>query len=92
MKTFKLHLSESEHIKNAEQAIMRGDYQAAKDHLKMHVPGKSRAKDAHAAKLALSLKKNIKEEAPANAVAHGGVDMKPNAVKLKKNVMKRQDK
>lgn len=92
MKTFKLHLDESEHLKKAEHAIMVGDYQSAKDHLKNHVPGKSRAKDAHAAKLALSLKKHIKEEAPANAVAHGGVDMKTNTAKLKKNIMKRQDK
>ena len=57
---------------------MRGDYQAAKDHLKNHVNGKSRMKDAQAAKLALSLKKHLSEDAPTNAVAHGGVDMNQN--------------
>lgn len=36
-----------------------------------------------------TFKEYIKEEAPANAVAHGGVDMKQNTAKLKKKIFKR---
>lgn len=40
--------------------MLAGDYETTKKHLAQHVPGKSRAKDAYAAKLMYKLKKGTK--------------------------------
>lgn len=60
MKTFTEYLEEEEaphqHLEKAQQALLAGDYESAKQHLKQHVQGKSRRADALAAKLALSLR------------------------------------
>lgn len=60
MKTFKDYIAEeSTPLQKAETAIMAGDYETAAQHLKQHVPGKSRIKDAHHAKLSLAVKKKL---------------------------------
>ena len=59
MKTFTEYLDEESshpHLEKAQQALLAGDYESAKQHLKQHVQGKSRLADALAAKLALSLR------------------------------------
>lgn len=52
---FKEYIQESEHLKKAEQAVLAGDYESAAKHLSNHLPGKSRVKDAFAAKLKLAI-------------------------------------
>lgn len=61
MKTFTKYLEEEyTPLQKAENAIMAGDYETAARHLKNHVQGKSRIKDAHHAKLSFILKKKLK--------------------------------
>lgn len=78
MKTFKQLIESLDYMKKAQDALLAGDHKSAFNHLKNHVDGKSRARDAEVAKLRMVLRKRLKEDAPANAIAHDGVDMNPN--------------
>lgn len=62
MKSFCQFLNEASahpHLELANQAVLAGDLHSALKHLSNHVTGKSRAKDAEAAKLQLSIKRQL---------------------------------
>ena len=57
VKSFKEYLHEEKTpVQKAEEAMLAGDYETAKKYLAQHVTGKSRARDAYAAKLMMKLK------------------------------------
>ena len=57
MKKFKEYIAEEKTpLQKAEEAILAGDHDTALTHLKNHVPGKSRIKDAHVSRLIQTIK------------------------------------
>jgi len=59
MLQFKEYLTEEDHIKNGNDALLAGDYQSALNHYRQHITGKSRAKDAIVSKMIFHIKKKL---------------------------------
>ena len=59
MLSLKEYITEENHIKNGDAALLAGDYQSALNHYKQHVTGKSRAKDAIVSKMIFQIKKKL---------------------------------